>query len=142
MSKPDAAALIAAAEKAMRQAYAKYSGFQVGAAVLTARGGVFVGCNVENVSSPLGICAERSAIAAAVAAEGPSMRLDRLVVTAQSGGVPQTCTPCGACRQVIQEFGPDATVLYRGADLQLVSAGVRELLPQAFAIDPRARAGR
>ena len=86
MSIPDNAVLLTAAEKGIERAYARYSGFQVGAALLTVRGGVFVGCNVENMSLPLGICAERSAIAAAVSAEGPDMRLDRMVVLAQSKG--------------------------------------------------------
>jgi len=132
MSAPDDAALIAAAEQAMARAYAKYSGFQVGAAVLTERGGLFLGCNVENICYPLGICAERSAIAAAVAAEGAGMRLARLAVVAQMQGAPQPCTPCGACRQVILEFGPDAEVLYRGGDLRVEHIVARELIPHAF----------
>jgi len=139
VSIPDDAALLAAAKKAMQRAYAKYSGFQVGAALLTVRGGLFVGCNVENMSSPLGVCAERNAIAAAVAAEGPAMRVARLAVAAQSQGTPRPCTPCGACRQVILEFGGDATVLYLGDDLALVRTVARELLPQAFAFDPPTR---
>jgi len=139
MSASDDQTLIAAAEQAMARAYAKYSGFQVGAAVVTARGGLFVGCNVENISYPLGMCAERNAIAAAVAAEGAAMRLVRIAVRAESQGVPQPCTPCGACRQVILEFGSDAEVLYRGADLTLMRIAARELLPHAFTFDPPAR---
>ena len=136
MSPSDDAGLFAAAERVMAQAYAKYSGFQVGAAVLTRRGGVFLGCNVENISFPLGACAERNAIAAAVAAEGPGMRLLRVAIAAQSQGAPRPCTPCGACRQAILEFGADAEVLYRGADLSLARIAARALLPQAFAFEP------
>lgn len=136
MNSPDDAALIAAAEQAMARAYAKYSGFRVGAAVLTMRGGLFVGCNVENICYPLGICAERNAIAAAVASEGAGMRLAQLAVVAQMQGTPQVCTPCGACRQVILEFGGNAEVLYRGVGLTLVRTKAKSLLPDAFVFAP------
>jgi cytidine deaminase len=87
------------AEGVLENAYAPYSRFKVGVAIRTQGGGVFPGCNVENVSFPVGICAERAAIAAAVAAEGPSMRVATLVMTARNAGEPAPCTPCGACRQ-------------------------------------------
>jgi cytidine deaminase len=131
----DDAVLFAAAERVMEQAYAPYSSFQVGAALLTVAGGLFVGCNVENISYPLATCAERNAIAAAMAAEGPEMRLLRLAVAARSQGRPQPCAPCGACRQVILEFGPDATVLFRDAGERLVHLSARELLPRAFSFE-------
>jgi len=120
--------LIAAATTAMQQAYAPYSNFFVGAAVLTAAGNVFTGCNVENASYGLTICAERNAIFAAVAAEGPKLRIRAVAVTNQAG---IACSPCGACRQVIYEFGPEAVVYYRGpTDMQSSSAS--ELLPAGF----------
>jgi len=120
--------LIAAATTAMQQAYAPYSNFFVGAAVLTAAGNVFTGCNVENASYGLTICAERNAIFAAVAAEGPKLRIRAVAVTNQAG---IACSPCGACRQVIYEFGPEAVVYYRGPkDMQSSSAS--ELLPAGF----------
>ena len=132
MSALDDAALITAAERALGQAYARYSGFQVGAVVLTKAGGLFTGCNIENVSYPLGACAERNAIAAAVLAEGPGMRILRMTVAAKSRGAIQPCAPCGACRQVILEFGPDAIVVFRGADLKFLEMSAPQLLPMAF----------
>jgi cytidine deaminase len=121
--------LLAQATAALARAYAPYSRFKVGAAVLTESGAVHTGCNVENASYGLTNCAERTAIFNAVAAEGPGLRL-RSVAIATDPSVP--CSPCGACRQVISEFGgPHCKVIYRGLD------GVREvslknLLPDAF----------
>src|ERR1700744_4392266 len=101
--------LIARATETARRAYAPYSAFHVGAAVETEAGGVFAGCNVENAAYPTGGCAERHAIAAAVAAEGPEMRLKAVAVVALDPiGVPVPCAPCGSCRQAIVEFGPKA----------------------------------
>ncbi len=129
----DDAALLQAAEAALRQAYAKYSGFRVGAALLTANGRVFSGCNVEIISFPVGQCAERNAIAAAVLGEGPAMRIARLVVAAEFRGGAAACSPCGACRQAIVEFGADAAVLYRDATAALIVKSARDLLPESFA---------
>ncbi len=115
----------------MQQAYAPYSNFLVGAALLTERGNIFTGCNVENASYGLTICAERNAIFAAVAGEGPTLRLRAIAVTNKAG---VACSPCGACRQVIFEFGPDAVVFYRGpSDMQSSTAG--ELLPAGFRLE-------
>lgn len=116
------------AKEALTRAYAPYSRFQVGAAVLTESGATYAGCNVENSSYGLTNCAERTAIFAAVAAEGPRMRIRAVAVWTNPEG---PCSPCGACRQVIFEFGPDAIVLYQGKD------GVEEvrasrLLPAGF----------
>jgi len=129
----DDAALLRAAETALQQAYAKYSNFRVGAALLTASGRVFHGCNVESISFPVGQCAERNAIAAAVLGEGPAMRIARLVVAAEFHGGIAACSPCGACRQAIVEFGADATVLYRDAGAALIAKMARDLLPDSFA---------
>src|SRR5271157_3255061 len=101
-------ALLVAAREAAGRAYCPYSKFPVGAAVLTDRGEIFSGCNVENASYGLTICAERNAIFQAVAqGSGP------LVITAVVVFTPTSAStaPCGACRQVINEFGPDALVL-------------------------------
>ncbi len=103
--------LLRSARKAMKNAYAPYSKFRVGAAILTASGETFVGCNVENASYGMTNCAERTAIFAAVAQLGPKIEIRAVAVT-NDHGVP--CAPCGACRQVIYEFGPDATVFFRG----------------------------
>ena len=119
--------LVRAARDVSARAYAPASGFAVGCAVRTAAGGTFVGCNVENESYGLTICAERSAIAAAVAAEGPHTRITAVAVHAGS----PSCSPCGACRQVIAELGPEAVVLYR-RDGHIVRRGIAELLPDAF----------
>src|SRR5271170_2476737 len=104
--------LLKQARVAMKNAYAPYSNFQVGAAVLLDDGRVFTGCNVENASYGLTICAERNAVFAAVA--GSARKPEILAVAVVNHrGVP--CSPCGACRQVLAEFGPRATVWYLGA---------------------------
>lgn len=96
---PVRAALVRAARQARRRAYAPYSGFKVGAAVLTRSGAIVTACNVENASYGLSVCAERAAIQRAVA-EG-HRQMEAIAVVAGSSGA----TPCGACRQVMQEFG-------------------------------------
>ncbi|BET68395.1 cytidine deaminase [Opitutales bacterium ASA1] len=126
----DMAPLADAAVAAARRAYAPYSKFHVGCALRTMEGNVFVGCNVENASYGLTICAERNAIAAAVAEEGAGMRIAALAVWVDAS---ETFPPCGACRQVIAEFaGPDVPVLYHAAGRAPVRTSVGELLPQAF----------
>ncbi len=120
--------LMAAAREAVAQAYAPYSGVKVGAAVLTERGRVVVGANVENASYGLTLCAERAAVAAAVAAEGPEMRLRAVAVASDRSGA---FAPCGACRQVIREFGPEVRVIFQG-EAGLREAPISELLPYAF----------
>src|ERR1700754_3730242 len=101
--------LIQAAAGVAQHAHAPYSGFQVGAAVLTASGEIFGGCNVENASYGLTICAERSAVCAAVAAGHKEMAA---VAVVASGGA----SPCGACRQVLSEFGPAMEIVLADAD--------------------------
>ena len=123
------ARLLAAARRAMHHAYAPYSEFQVGAAILLENGQVFSGCNVENASYGLTVCAERNAIFTAVGASRGKVRV-RAVAVVNSKNVP--CSPCGACRQVIQEFStPKTTVLYewKGVIKELTMA---ELLPDSF----------
>jgi cytidine deaminase len=131
--------------RAALKAYAPYSAFRVGAALRTVAGATFVGCNVENASFPVGGCAERHAIAAAVAAEGPDMRLAAIAVVALDPlGDVAVCAPCGACRQAILEFGPDAWVIFRAAhaddglpiDDGTVGVGAASLLPGAFSFRP------
>ncbi len=118
--------LVAAARRARRNAYAPYSRFAVGAALLAADGTVFTGANVENSSYGLTICAERSALVAAVSAGHRRFRALALVA---GRGAP--ASPCGACRQVIAEFGPDAVVLFQGRDA-VEELRARELLPAGF----------
>jgi len=119
--------LVRAARDVSGRAYAPASGFAVGCAVLTDSGRTYSGCNVENASYGLTICAERAAIAAAVAAEGPRPRITTVAVHADTG----SCSPCGACRQVIAELGPEAVVVYR-RDGRSVRRSIAELLPDAF----------
>ena len=120
--------LTGAARKAMINAYAPFSHFKVGAAILTAKGHIFTGCNVENSSYGMTNCAERTAIFSAVAKDGPELEIVAVaVVNAQ--GVP--CSPCGACRQVIFEFGPRAVIYYQG-DKGPKQSLITELLPEGF----------
>ena len=120
--------LLRAARKVMKHAHAPYSNFRVGAALLTTKGELFVGCNVENASYGLTNCAERTAIFSAVAELGPKIEI-RSIAVVNDQGVP--CSPCGACRQVIYEFGPDATVLFQGKKAWKKSH-ITELLPEGF----------
>ena len=122
--------LIAAAEAVMQRAYAPYSNFSVGAAVLAESGATYTGCNVENASYGLTICAERNAIFAGVAAEGPKFRIRAIAVTNKAC---VACSPCGACRQVIHEFGPDAVVIFRASE-GYTEARAKELLPAGFSL--------
>jgi len=117
-----------AANKVMKNAHAPYSKFRVGAAILLTNGRIFSGCNVENASYGMTNCAERTAIFTAVAELGPKIEIKAVAVTNDQG---VACSPCGACRQVIYEFGPDATILFQGADGPK-QAHIKELLPEGF----------
>src|SRR5947209_4338012 len=102
--------LLDAARAARKSAYAPYSRFHVGAAVMSADGRVFAGCNVENAAYPEGVCAEAGAISAMVLAGGGAIRC--VAISAGPGDDLQPCLPCGGCRQKILEFAaPDAEVL-------------------------------
>ena len=116
--------LVDAAWQAREKAYAPYSNFQVGAALLTADGRVFSGCNVENISYGLTNCAERVAIGAAVAA---GVRKFAAVAVVADTGVP--ISPCGACRQVLAEFGVPIVMLANRTER--VEFRLEELLPRA-----------
>jgi len=120
--------LVDAARQTMKNAYAPYSHFRVGAALLTAEGQLFSGCNVENASYGLTNCAERTAIFAAVAQSGPQLNI-RAIVVANDQNVP--CSPCGACRQVIYEFSPKATVVFEGPR-GWKQVAIAQLLPEGF----------
>ena len=122
------ARLVRAARKAMKNAYAPFSHFKVGAAILTSQGDIFAGCNVENSSYGMTNCAERTAIFSAVAAKGPDLEIVAVAVTNAQG---VTCSPCGACRQVIYEFGPEAIVFYQGKEGDAESS-ITELLREGF----------
>ena len=115
------------AESVATHAYAPYSNFAVGSAVLASDGRSFSGCNVENSSFGLTICAERSAIFQAIAAGGRP-----LVAVVIFAGEVDPVPPCGACRQVISEFGPDAEVYSFSKSGRSLHWKLRDLLPGAF----------
>ena len=121
--------LVTRARQAMGQAYAPYSRFSVGAAVEGDDGRVFLGCNVENASYGLTLCAERIADGAAVTAGARTFR--RLAITTQ---VEPPSPPCGACRQVLSEFGLDVEVVAAGPKSER-RWPLRALLPDAFTRD-------
>ena len=124
-----------AARAAVRQAYAPYSKFCVGAAVLAGSGKIYRGCNVENAAYGLCNCAERTAIFNAVAAGERSVRA--VVVYTPTA---RPTAPCGACRQVINEFGPHAVVIGVCATAARLETTLAALLPAAFGPDNLARA--
>lgn len=125
--------LHALAEQALAQSYSPYSQFRVGAALRTRSGAVYSGCNVECAAYPLSTCAERSAIVAAVRAEGPALEVVELVVMARdAAGVDQPASPCGACRQLILEFGASTEVHFRDAVGTWQQAAIDALLPGGF----------
>jgi len=123
--------LITAAANAMISAYAPYSNFQVGAAILAEDGNIYTGCNVENAAYPVGTCAEAGAISA-MAAAGQS----KIIAIAVAGSGNELCTPCGACRQRIREFATATTPV-----LICDESGLRHnttldaLLPMSFGPD-------
>ena len=117
-----------AAKRVMKHAHAPYSNFHVGSAVLLTNGKMFVGCNVENASYGMTNCAERTAIFSAVAELGPKIEIAAVAVTNDQG---VACSPCGACRQVIYEFGSSAVVLFRSHE-GWKEARIRDLLPEGF----------
>ncbi|HEV2132326.1 MAG TPA: cytidine deaminase [Longimicrobiaceae bacterium] len=127
---PEAAEmLLRRAREARRHAYAPYSSFPVGAALLTEDGEVYTGCNVENASYGLTICAERTAVAKAVSEGIRGFRA--IAVVGPQDELP--CSPCGSCRQVLYEFGPELQVVTpggEGGEPQVDSIG--HLLPGAF----------
>ena len=118
--------MIACAWESRKQAYAPYSSFAVGAAVESSDGRIFTGCNVENLSFGLTMCAERVAIGAAIAAGGKSLR--RIVVVADTR---TPVSPCGACRQVMAEFGVQEILLCNRSEQILFR--LDELLPRSSA---------
>lgn len=121
--------LVEAAWRAYRNAYVPYSHFPVGAALRAADGTVHAGANVENASYGLGRCAEQSAIQALATAGGRAF--DEVVVVS---GAEEPASPCGGCRQVLFEFGPDATVWLLNEEGESRRYTVRELLPHGFSL--------
>ena len=123
--------LVLKAVKVMNYAYAPYSGFKVGAAILTEDGKVFDGCNIENAAYPAGICAERTAVGNAVSS-GARDFVKIAIVGGKKGEITDFCPPCGICRQVLSEFCSEdfKILLYDGKTVK--SYRLNELLPYNF----------
>ena len=120
---------IDAARAASERAYAPYSGFRVGAAIVTAGGVLYDGCNVENASYGLSICAERGAVMKMISDAPPEDRRISLVAVSSPNTAP--CFPCGACRQVLREFGCEEVVVL-DAEGSLRRYPFEEILPNSF----------
>lgn len=128
--------LIRQAIEIRQRAYAPYSKFLVGAAVRTKAGKTFLGCNVENASYGLAVCAERSAIFAAITAG--EKQFECMAIATQGGAM-----PCGACRQVLSEFNPDLPIFIVDVDNpdKIIEGSLWELLPGAFTLGDGAKDG-
>jgi cytidine deaminase len=125
------ALLVAAAREARTHAYARYSGFAVGAALLDEHGAIHAGCNVENAAYPQGLCAEAVAIGALVLAGSRHVRAAVVV-----GDAPQPVTPCGGCRQKLREFAADDAPIWSADTTDVrVCHTLGELLPASFGPD-------
>lgn len=126
--------LITLARQARQRAYAPYSHYQVGAALLAEDGAIFTGCNVENTSYGATICAERTAVVKAVS-EG-ALRFTAIAIVTPNG-----VSPCGICRQVLYEFGPEMTVIMADAEGHVRhEMALRDLLPLGFWVEDLVRA--
>ena len=119
--------LVELARAALEKAWCPYSGFRVGVALLSTDGQVFTGCNVENASDGLTICAERTAVVKAVSEGARSFLAMGLVTDSE-----EALLPCGACRQFLMEFAPDLRVIAAGKAGDLRICSLKELLPGAF----------
>ena len=119
--------LIDKAKEASKNAYAPYSNFRVGACVLAESGNIYCGCNFENASYGLSICAERNAIGTAVA--NGEKKIKAIAIYSPNM---YNCTPCGACRQVINEFKTDETVVITVAGDEIITRKIGDLLPEVF----------
>ncbi len=119
--------LLRSAKEAQKKAVAPFSNFPVGAALQTKSGKIYSGCNIENSTYGLTICAERVALYKAIS-EGES-EFDSMVITAETQ---EFCPPCGACRQVLIEFAPDLAIILLNAAGETKDTSISELLPEAF----------
>ena len=127
--------LLHAAHRARLMAHAPYSNFLVGAAVLADDGQVYLGCNVENVAYPEGVCAEAVALGAMVV--GGGRRVVAIAVAGGPAGPPRPCQPCGGCRQKIAEFATAETVVLTGGEDGAIDRRLaHDLLPARFELDP------
>ncbi len=126
--------MISLAREAREQAYAPYSEFKVGAALLCVDGSIYTGCNVENVSYGLTNCAERTAIFKAIS-EGKKQFTAIAICGGKDGAIDKICPPCGACRQVLREFCDDNFTIHLLGEAGVESYTLKELLPMSFQPD-------
>ena len=131
MKREEIQRLIRIAEEQMSHAYAPYSHFQVGAALLTAGGKVYAGCNIENAAYTPSNCAERTAFFKAVS-EGERKFSAICIVGGMNGIAVEYTAPCGVCRQVMMEFAPDLTVICLNGKGESKRFALKELLPYGF----------
>ena len=131
MSEKDHNKLIDLAKQARLNSYSPYSKFAVGCCIQTTDGQFFTGCNVENISFGLTICAERAAVFNAISAAGPATRIKKAIIYTPTD---HPITPCGACRQVLKEFGADLLVVSGSKRGEELSFRIAELLPETPAI--------
>lgn len=125
------------AQSARERAYAPYSKYRVGAAIMDEKGNLHIGCNVENAAYPLGACAEHTAIGAMVTQGGTTIKK---IAVIGGGAAVEACTPCGGCRQAIAEFADDDTViLLKDEEGAIHRYSVAEMLPLAFRLAPKER---
>jgi cytidine deaminase len=122
-------ALVEKAQGAYAKAYAPYSKFRVGAALRTAAGTVVTGCNVEDATMNLGVCAERAAIICGIIADGPEMKIDTMAVASEQDGA---CSPCGNCRQLFSEFATDESRMIFHDGSGYTAFRLEEILPHTF----------
>lgn len=130
MQKTELQNLLLQASKASENAYVPYSKFRVGAAVLFEDGSVYKGCNVENASYGLTLCAERNALSTAVA-DGKKSGIVAIAISSPNS---KLCYPCGACRQWISEFSKDAMIILENEDGSPLIHSITELLPHSFTL--------
>jgi cytidine deaminase len=119
--------LIDVAREVRERAYAPYSGFKVGAAIMAEDGTIYCGCNIENASYSHSICAERAALFRAVCVGVTTFQAIAIVTELDN-----PASPCGACRQVLAEFSPDMQVLMANTKGDIITSTVKELLPMPF----------
>ena len=124
--------LLSSAKKALKYSYSPYSGYKVGAAVITGKGNIYSGTNVENASLGLTVCAERNAVFKAVMSGDKTIK--SVCIICNRNGFPY---PCGACLQVISEFGKDMEIIVADKKLRTKRFKLTELLPKAFSLNKK-----